>query len=164
MPGVRVPPCKNVGSSGADSGVRRSRIYRGCAVQRLWGDAAVGKRGHEGRWVFTACPPRRSVPPLRLSPPLFSHDGRDGVRQGRVFTTTTARAREELMYTTTTPVRRAVRDGGREEKRGTSRFSHHSLLDPRVPESAPECDLRPIREATPLTWPTMARRGVFGVP
>lgn len=66
------------------------------------------------------------------------------------------------MYTTTTPVRRAVGDegaGGRAGGRGTSGFSHHSLLDPRVPE----CDLRPIREATPLTWLTMARRG-FGVP
>lgn len=41
------------------------------------------------------------------------------------------------------------KEGGREDG---SRFSHHSLLDPRVPESAaPECDLRPIRERPRLS-------------
>lgn len=61
------------------------------------GGQRKGKGGHEGRWVFTACPPHIVPSLLSVSLPTSGHGGRDDVRQGRVFTTT---VREELMYTT----------------------------------------------------------------
>lgn len=75
--GVRVPPCKNVGSSGADSGVRRSRIYRGCVALKRGAARLEGKGGtREDEFLRRALP----IVPSFLSAPSPPIQPR---RQGR---------------------------------------------------------------------------------
>lgn len=152
--GVRVPPCKNVGFSGADSRVRRpNAVYlQGLhTVQRLSErGAAEGKRGHEGRCVFTTRPPRRPVSSPRLSRPLpASQPRRQGRREAgaRFYDDHGEGQGGAYVHHDDISKMSGLEPGGGE---GDITFSHHSLLDPCVPGVRAECDLRPIREATPL--------------
>lgn len=155
-------PRAQIARGGGRRGVRRSRIYRGCAVQREEGRGTLGeKRGTRGKMGFYDAPSPSCRPSFSpRSPPLqprrqgrreagarFYDDHGEG--QGGAYVhhdDDTGKTRRGWGRTAT-----GGREGG--ETRG---FSHHSLADPRVPEARVECDLRPIREATPLTWLTMA--------
>lgn len=100
----------------------RGIVKRTYPLQGLHGAETkeAGGKGIRGKMGFydASYPPR---PVLSATPGPFPA-GKSSVRQGRVFATAT-RAREERMYTTTTPVSGEKREDGRRE---ASRFSRCS--------------------------------------